>query len=141
MQIFVKTLVGRTITLEVEQYTTIAMVRAKIQEKEGILSENQMLIFAGRPLESDQTLHQCNIRKESTLHMVFRVLGGCAPMQISKTVGREIITLDVEESDAINTVKAKVQEKEGVLEKKQRLVFAGRELEDSYKLRDYSIRK
>ena len=79
MQIFVKTLTGKTITLEVEPTDSISTVKTKIQEREGIPPANQQLTYQGKLLENDnETLAGYNIQKESTLNLTLRLSPGTA---------------------------------------------------------------
>ena len=98
MQLFVKTLTGKTVSIEVEEGESIEDVKAKISEKEGIPPEQQRLIFGGQQLQDAKTLDDYDVGDDATLHLVLRLRGG---MQLFvKTLAGKTVSIEVEEGES-----------------------------------------
>lgn len=137
MKIFVTTLRGRSITIEVDAESTIKNVKALIHDKEGVLPQDQRLLFSGKQLEDQCTLDYYQITNNSTLHLVLRLRGGMCIFV--KTLNGKTITIEVDAEEEVSKVKAKIKDKEGIPPHEQRLIYAGKQLEDKEKLSSYNI--
>jgi len=111
MQLFVKTLTGKTVSIEVEEGESIEDVKAKIAEKEGIPAEQQRLIFGGQQLQDQKTLQDYDVGDDSTLHLVLRLRGGLRWKQaVRKITGRG--SFEVDESFVFEQIGDQIDEEE-----------------------------
>ena len=143
MLVYIKTLTGKIISLEVQPSDTIKKVKAMIEDKEGVPADQQGLVFdsqlQSKQLEDGCTLNDYDIQNLSLLQLVLRVNSS---MQIFiKTLNGKTISLDVDSLDTVQTVKCKIQAKEGISVYQQKLIHSGRQLEDGRTLSDYRIQK
>ena len=139
LQLFVRTLNGRTITVQVRDEDAVKHVKSLIFKKVGIPSHQQRIMSGVRPLRDEKRLKDYDLCSGCTLDLSLRLLGG---MQIFvQTQSGKIITLEVEPSDTIGFVKAKIQVKVGIPEQQTLNLYRGRLLEDERSLSYYNIQK
>ncbi|GJX38574.1 polyubiquitin 10 [Tanacetum coccineum] len=141
MKIYVETVGGNTIPLDVISRYTIGEVKSLIQDKEGIPTHNQTLVYAGRKLGNSRTLVYYLIQNEATLRLVDNTSVRTVPMQIHVKIvatGKTIL-LQVETFDTINSVKSKIQSQEDIPYEQQRLFLPQIQLKDDCTLADYYI--
>jgi len=147
--------------VEVEPTESIESVKQKIADQEGVEESTQRLIFGGKQLENGKTLQDYDISDDATVHLVLRLRGGALhkrsrsfsppgsvvdlsrfrggqQLQV-KTLAGKTISVEVEPTESIESVKQKIADQEGVEESTQRLIFGGKQLENGKTLQDYDI--
>ena len=125
--------------MEVRPEDSIASVKAKVHDSQGIPPEDQRLLHRGQQLEDEYTLDDYQIDKNATLSLVMRLRGG---MYIFvKTLNGKTITIEVNPDEEVSKIKAKIKDKEGIPPHEQRLIYAGKQLEDKEPLSSYNIQR
>ncbi|KAG8464358.1 hypothetical protein KFE25_003421 [Diacronema lutheri] len=172
-QLQVKTLAGKTLSIEVEPTESIESIKQKIADQEGVEESTQRLIFGGKQLENGKTLQDYDVGADATVHLVLRLRGGdrparparapiigrsarasrrawsCGRVALSrlrggqqlqvKTLAGKTLSIEVEPTESIESIKQKIADQEGVEESTQRLIFGGKQLENGKTLQDYDV--
>ncbi|ROT65900.1 putative polyubiquitin-C [Penaeus vannamei] len=142
MIIYVKTLTGKTLTIEVTPQDTVEVLKAKIQDIEGVPIDQQRLIFSGNQLEDERTLEDFNISSESVLHLILRLRGGGIRMFFLNVVlpSADVIQPVVNGQTTVSEVKSYWKKRIHPLKgRKYRLMVAQQAMSSSKTLRDYGI--
>lgn len=138
--IHVKTDTGKTITVETENPDFIEGIKAEIQGKEGIPPDQQYFLYNGKPLVSTKTLLDYKILHELTIYMRKLRVGPREILTLSvKTITGKSLTLNADNCEYIDQIKAKIEEKTGIPAGQQHLLYNSKGLEDCKTLADYNV--
>jgi len=140
IKVFVKTLAGKTIFMDVESTITIRALKQKITERENLPINQQRLMFAGRELENDRRLMDYDVKDKGLITMANPFDDGPMKVYIKSAKGKTT-TVDVEPTETVRSLKIKIQGLEKIPPGQQRLMFAGTVLNDQKTIRDYRIPK
>ena len=138
-QFFVKTLVGRTLTYDIQPQMTIGQIKELIAGTENIPPDQQRLIFSGKQLEDQHTLEHYEITDQSNLHLILRLRGGGGGQFFVKTLVGRTLTYDIQPQMTIGQIKELIAGTENIPPDQQRLIFSGKQLEDQHTLEHYEI--
>lgn len=139
IKIFVKSLTGKTLSLDAYLSNTVKEIKDKIQDSEGIPPVDQRLIFQERELEESLTLSDCNIHDGSNLHLILHSTRRWGTLYANTVTGTTTV-VDVCLDGTVDNLKSQIQDKTGILPSQQCLVFEGSRLQDGCALSDYNLR-
>ncbi|KAI9016208.1 ubiquitin-related domain-containing protein [Hyaloraphidium curvatum] len=141
MQIFVRTLTNKTITLLVGAEETVDELKAKIHEKEGLKASNYVPVGLGCAADCDRPLTYYAIRNDSTLHLVLRLRGRGVQIFVKTLTGKSIgFNVDLAK-DTVTDLKRMIDKREGIPVEQQRLIYGGKQVQDNVMLADYGVLK
>lgn len=137
LRLLVKTLTGKTFTVEVDPSATIAQLKSICERQEGTPRDQMRLIFVGKQLEDSKSLSNYNITNEATINLVRIPISN--PELIIKTLTGRTIVVEHAPQDTVLDLKGKIYHSIRMDPSQQRLIFEGKQLEDMYTLQQYNI--
>ncbi|XP_065913123.1 uncharacterized protein [Dysidea avara] len=146
IQVFVKTLTGKTIALQMDTNDTVGDVKSGVEKKEGIRCDEQRLIFQGKQLDDGRTLGKHNISNNSIIHLLLYLRGGMKIFvripdpDVNNDGNERVVTLEILQTDTVANIKAGITDKTAIPTANQELIFASSTMDDHRALCDYGIR-
>lgn len=137
--LFVKTLTGKTVMVEVAPTDTVLNMKEQIATKEGVEVEHQCLVCGGKILDNQMTVSECGIQNQSMLHLVLRIPSQ-SPVTVEVQAGQQSFELTVTGRDTVQEIKQAIESKSGILAAQQILVVEGVALEEVERLSKYNIK-